>query len=808
MPRPELSIIRHDVIFAVRQLARRPGFTGIVVLVLALGIGATTAIFSVVNAAMLRPLPYPAPGQLVVVTDSQSELGEAPSSYPEYLDWKAQTQVFSDIAGYFDATLTLTGHGDPEVLSGVRVSAALPRMLGAAPRIGRAFLPEEESPAAERVIMIGEELWRRRFNADARVIGQTLTLSGLPYTVVGVVPSTARSVLPHRLATGRHADFWAPLRLDPQQAGRGLHFMSILGRLRPELGEAEARKRMETVAARLRAEGVTEHGVHIAGLAARVVRNAKPLLLLLLGGVTMVLLTACANVANLLLTRATARRREVAIRSALGAARTRIIRQLLTESVLVALLGGAVGVVLAYWAIHALRALQPENLPRFAEAGIDGRILAFALALSIATGIAFGLAPAIRATRNGLGEMLREGGRGATGGIVRDRVRSALVVTEVALSFMLLIGAGLLIRSLDRLLAVPTGFDAERVLSLELDLPGSRYPGTKEQIAFYRQALDRVSALPGVQGTAVVSSLPIEGGVNGGFAIEGRTFPADAQPLVEKRIASADYFAVMRVPLVAGRFLDARDVAGAPQTVIVNESFQRRYFPNESAVGKRVDFSWGTTGLQEIVGVVGDMKEEALDQAPSPAMYIPFAQRPEPSMQLVLRTAGQPSGVVAAVRAAIYGVDRDQAIVRVRTLEEVVAGALAGRKMSTSLFGLFSMAALLLAGVGLYAVISYSVLQRTKEIGVRMALGAQRGDLLRLVLGHGLVLIAVGVVAGAAGALALGRLLSGLLFGIAPADPATYAGVTLLLATVALLASLVPALRAARVDPLVALRSE
>jgi len=802
-----VSEMAQDLRYAIRRLLGAPGFTLAVVLILGLGIGVTTAIFSVLDAALLRPLPYPAPDRLVSVIDLQGPEPE-PASYAEYLDWRG-AGIFSELGGYFTTNYTLTGAGEPETLSAVRMSAGLPRMLGVVPRVGRAFARGEEERSAPRVAMLSESLWKRRFGGDPGMIGRAVTLEAEPYTVIGIIPATGqRTMMPSQLATAERVDVWLPLRLNAEVAPRGLHFMSVVGRLRPGLSFEQAEKRLEVFARGLRESKVTEHGIRLAALERGVIGDSRPLLVALAGAAGMVLLIACTNVANLLLARSSGRRREVAILAALGAGRGRIVRQLLVESLLLALLGGAAGALVAHAGVLGLRAVGPTSVPRLAEAAVDARMLGFALVVSLLTGVLFGLVPALRTSRPDLAEVIKVGGQGAVGGPARDRFRVALVVTEVALSFALLIGAGLLARSLGRLLAVEKGFDSERIVSAYLNLPSSRYPEAHQQIAFFRELRERLAALPGVTHAALVNNPPLLGGSNGGFAIEGRTFPPEETPNVWKRIVSPDYFATLGIPIVAGRAIDERDVAGAPPVLIVNQAFARRFFPGENPLGKRVAFNWDTTGFQEIVGVAKDAREQALDQPAEPAMYIAHAQRAETGMYLLVRTSGAAAGIIPQVRQAVAAIDRDRAISEVRTLEDVLDQTLARRRLAMSLFGAFSTLALFLAAVGLYAVISYSVQQRRREIGVRLALGARASQVAGTVVGRGVALIAAGAVVGALAALGLGRFLAALVFGVGTTDPATYAAVAGLLVGTALVASLVPALRAARVDPARVLRSE
>jgi predicted permease len=804
-----VSELIQDVRYGMRRLLQSLGFTLAVVLVLGLGIGATTAIFSVLDAALLRSLPYADPERLVAMLDLQGQ-DAAPASFPEVVDWQRDTEVFSGVAAYFPTSSTLTGQGEPEALSGIRMSGDLPRLLGVVPRAGRAFAPGEDARNAPRVVMLSAALWRRRFHSDPRVIGRAVTLGGEPFTVIGIIPAGPRSTVPLFLSLGRGVDFWAPLRLDDEVAPRGLHFLNVVGKLRPGISLAQAQERTAAYAGRLAGTGVTDHGIVLRRLAEVVIGDSRPLLLSLAGAVGMVLLIACTNIANLLLARAAVRRREIAIRLALGATRGRILRQLLVESVLLAVFGGLAGIIVALGSLAGLRALGAfAALPRLDEAGVDTRVLGFALAVSVLTGLLFGLVPALRASRGDLAEVLKAGARGTAGGPAGDRLRAGLIIAEVALSFALLVGAGLLIRSLDRLRNVDKGFEAEGVASAFLDLPRTRYTEKSRQAAFFHTLRERLVALPGVRSAAFASSLPFGGGANGGIEIEGRTFPPDAQPVAEKRIVSPGYFDVLRTPVAAGRAFDARDGAGAPAVVIVNQAFARRYFPGESALGKRIDFAWETTGMQEIVGVVADVRERELSQPAAPAVYIPHAQRPEPGMFVLVRTAADdPLTIVPSVRSAVFAIDRSQALSDVYSLEDLIAIGLAGRRLAMSLFGAFSVLALALAAMGLYAVISYSVLQRRQELGIRMALGARAAQVAQLVLGQGLLLIAIGAGLGALAALWLGRFLAALVFGVGTTDPMTFLGVGLVLLATSLLASLIPALRASRVDPASVLRSQ
>ena len=799
----------HDLRYTLRVLRGSPGFTAVVAVTLALGIGANTAIFSIIDGVLLQPLPYPAPERLVILSDEQADGTGVPVSYPEFVDWRTRgTEIFSSIGVAFSSEATLTGSGEPEVLRGARVSADVPRMLGMTVLRGRALTAEDDLRSAERVAMVSEDLWRRRFGADPAMVGRALTINGYPWTVVGIVRSDSRAVLPAGLVSGQRTDIWFPMRLDDQVAPRGLHFLTVLAHRRAELTEPSAAERLKALATQLREEDVTTHGILMTPVTERVIGDVRARLVLLLGAVGLVLLIACANVANLLLARAAARQREIAVRVAIGAGRARVASQLLIESVIRALLGGLLGALIAYVVIAVVRERLAGRIPRVDEVAVDGRMLLFALGLSVVTGLLFGIVPALRAARNDAGTVLREGGRTLAGSLRHDRVRSVLVVSEVALSFVLLAGAALLIRSFERLASVDTGFDDERTLTALVVLPYSRYPDSTRQIAFFDELLERARALPGVRGVALASNLPVEGGTNGGFSIEGRELPPDEPVLAEKRVVSASYFEVIGARMVDGRSFDQRDVLGAQPVMVVNEAFAKKWFPDRSAVGERVAFSWGIDGMQTVIGVVADVREVGLDQAPAPAIYVTYAQRASDALNVVMRTTGDPLAMTPALRETVLSIDPDLPISQVRTMADVVTSGIAGPRLSATLVGVFSVLAVLLAAIGLYGVISYSVLQRTHEMGIRTALGAKPGDVLRLVLGQGLVLTAIGLAGGLALALALGRVLASQLYAIEANDPSTLTGVALLLAVVGVLAAAGPALRASRTDPIVALRGD
>ena len=794
-----------DLRQAARAVRKSPMLTVIVSVTLMLGLGATTAMFSLVDQVLVRPLPYPSPGELVAIRDGEAD---NPLSFPEYLALKsAGTAAFSDVGTWWATTLTLTNAGEPQVLKGNRLSASLPRMLGVKPILGRMFDDADDLPGGERVLMLSEDCWRRVFGGDPRIIGRVLTLEGLPFTVVGVFPSSAGAMLPDELRSGRQSDYWQALRLTEKSAPAGLNFLSVVGRTRA-LTPSALQAELKDIAPRFQALSGPTHIPVARPLPDQVLGSARGLLALFLGAVSLVLLIACANVAGLLLARAAARQRELAVRAAIGASRIRIAAQLLTESVLRSLIGGALGVALAFGIIAVLRGSSAVQLPRLAEVHVDPTVLAFAVLLAVLTGLLCGAIPALRASQINLTDALRDGGRGTVGGLGRDRFRRALVISEVALSFTLLVGAGLLLQSFRHLLDVPMGFNPDRVITAEIDLPYTRYPDSSRVVAAYAEMLTTIRAIPGVQAAAFTSSLPVEGGTNGGVGIEGKTFPPDARPGAQKRIVSAGYFEALGATLAAGRYFDATDVMGAPPVAVVNTAFVKRWLDDRYAVGRRVDFAWDTQGLQTIVGVIADIREGPLDQAAEPAIYVPLSQRPSSSMYLVVRSAGEPGSLVQALRRALLSVDPLLPLSNVRLARDIVTSSASTQRLGMWLLTAFSLIAVTLAAVGLYGVVSYSVVQRTSEFGVRAALGATRGRIMALVLRQGVTLVGLGFVLGAIGGRSGAALLTAQLFGVTPGSPALYLSVAAVLVVVTLLAMIVPAIRAGRSDPLAALRAE
>jgi putative ABC transport system permease protein len=797
-----------DLRYGFRTLRGRPGFTVAAVLTLALGIGANTAMFSIIHAVLMKPLPFPQPERLVAFRDLQPPDTPTPISYPEYLDWKGRGEIFDDLGVYFVTAYTLTG-GQAEHLLAARVSANLLPMLGITPALGRGFRTEDDDRGAAPVVLITDAMWRRRYAADPNVIGRTLPLDGTVFTIVGVLPRHFSSILPQDRDAGSGRDLWMPLRLDRESAPRGLHFIDAIGRLRSGVDLVSARSRAEAYAKQLRQDGTTDHGARLVPLMTHVVGAIRPALLMLLGAVGLVLLVACGNVANLLLARAVARRREISIRMALGASRGRLVRQLLVESLLLAGLGAAAGLLLASWGVEALVAARGDWLPRAEGIRVDPSVLGFTIAAAVLTGLLFGLAPALRASRVTLGAALKQGGARDGVGAGRDRLRGAMVVSEVALSLILLAGAGLLLRSFARMTENDVGFDPGRMLTFRLTAPAGTYKEPQQQARMFQEVLRSFAALPGVEGVAAVHNLPIGGGsTNGDFGIEGRTWPPGGAPIAEKQIVSPEYFQVMRTPLVQGRYFSAEDAAGRAPVAVVNRAFAERFFPGENPIGHRIEFGWGIEGFQEIVGVVGDIRQTGMDEPAPPATYLTFLQRPIDSMTIVLRSAVPPATLLGAARERVRAVDPDLPLVSVRTLDEVLAESLTPRRLPMLLLGGLALLALTLGALGIYGVTSYVVEARTPEIGVRMALGAKPRDVLAMVLGDGMKLVVAGTALGLLGAVALTRLLSGLLYGVGASDPPTFLCAAAFLAVVSLFACYLPARRATRVDPMVALRSD
>jgi putative ABC transport system permease protein len=809
--------------YGVRLLLKRPGFTLIAVLTLALGIGANTAIFSVVNAVVLRPLPYASPDRLVMIWETMPGNDKRWVAPGNFIDWRKQSQAFEQIAGYSNANLNLTGEGEPERLTGTAVTSNVFATLGVEAARGRTFTQEDETREDGRVVVLSDGLWQRRFGADPGVVGRSLTLDDKSYTVVGVMPASFRFPVQSELwVLGNHGSAVPPsLAVQFPESDlsndRDIHIYSAVGRLKNGHTLSDAQAEMKAIAGRLSAAyPETNNGlsVNLIPLHTEIVGGVSSILFILLGAVAFVLAVACTNVANLLLAHATQRERELAIRLALGAGRWRLIRQMLTESLLLSLVGGTLGLLIAMWGVDLFVGLSPGDIPRLNEVGMDGRLLGFTLLVSLVTGLGFGLLPALQATRLDPQHALKEGGTKATEGGRRLRVRNLLVITEIALAQVLLIGAGLLIMSFLRLQAVEPGFNPSNLLTARLSLSVAKYSDQKKKLAFYNQLLERLQAVPGVRSAALVMNLPLSGSnMNRGFLVEGRPEPGpDENVTVDYQVITPGYFQTMEIPLERGRSFTDRDTEGAPRVAIINEIMARKYFPGEDPLGKRIAFGDPTKedAWRTIVGISGNVRHQSTSEPAFPGAYTPSAQDREswPRVALVVRTSGDPSGLAAAVRREMMAIDPGQPISNMQTMEQLMASSIKRPRFIMMLLGLLASIALALALVGIYGLMSYSITERTHEIGIRMALGAQARDVLRMVVGQGLKLIVIGIALGLTGAFALTRIMRSLLYGVSAIDPVTFAGVSLLLSVIALLACYIPARRATRVDPMEALRYE
>jgi putative ABC transport system permease protein len=812
--RPEL--LAADVRYALRTLRRNPGFAIVVLLTLALGIGANAAIFSVVDAVLLQPLPYHDADRLMVIWGDLKRpgLNDIPTSAGEYVDYRDRSHAFEQVAAYDTVGFNLTGGGEPERVEGAVVTTTLFALLGGAAQIGRTFVAAEDQPGRDDVVVLSHSLWTRRFSANPAIVGQTIPVDGRPTQVVGVMPAAFQF-------PDRSIEIWKPFLLDAEALSdnnRGSHGYTALARLKAGVSRQQAQADLNAVTAAFKAEHPGNYrngfGAWLRPLREEVVGDTGRPLVMLLGAVAVVLLIACANVANLLLARAASRRKEIALRTALGASRGRLVRQLMTESVLVSAIGGLIGLGLAAWGVDLLVASAPDSIPRIQEVGVDARVAGFTALVSLATGLVFGLAPALRASRAPLNDALKEGGR-AGGGGVHGFAGRALVVSEVALSLVLLIAAGLLIHSFTRLQDVAPGFDSSRLLTLRLSLPESRYTTFHKGQSFFDEFFAGLRRSPGVRGVAATNALPFSGlGGSRTFHVEGREEkrPED-QPEEQLRIVTDGYFSAMGIPIVAGREFTERDSLTQPRVAVVNDALARKHWPHESPIGKRVSFSTNEPHWYEIVGVAGNIKHRALEAADRPELYVPYRQplfagwtvRP---MYVMVRTSADPVSTAAMVRHEVARLDRDQPISDVRTMDERIGRSLSSRRFSMVLLALFAGLALTLAAVGIYGIVAYSVTERTHEIGVRVALGAQRRDVMAMVVGQGMAMTVAGTAIGVAASAALARLMSSLLFGVSTVDPVTFVAIPLLLIAVALAACYVPARRATRVDPLQTLRSE
>jgi putative ABC transport system permease protein len=801
-----------DLRYAIRTLLGKPGFTLIAVMTLALGTGASTAIFTVVDAALLRGLPYKSPDRLYHLFEStpQKEFAQREFSYPDYKDYQ-QNSVLEGIGAYSGGGAIWSGHGESERIAAPTASANFFSVLGVEPVIGRTFLPGEDTPGWQRVAVLTYGMWQRRFGGDPNIVGQSLTLNGDSYTVVGVLPASFQFAF-------RAGDLWRIYQPTPQQQERRyMHGTNLIGRLKPGVTAEQAQQELSVIAGRIEHDHNQSHagtGMKVVPLQEQVVGQVKPTLFLLLGMVGLVLLIACANVASLLLTRSLGRQKEVAIRAALGASRWRVVRQLLTESVLLSLVGGAVGLLIAYWGVHALVGVLPDSqlnaLPFLTSLKLDSRILAFSFGLSLVTGMVFGLSPALQSSRPDLNEVLKEGGRN-TGGGAGQRMRSVLVMVEIAAAVVLLVCAGLMMKSLLRLLDSNIGFNPDNVLTMSVALPAAKYTDNNRQIAFYDQLQERVQTLPGVTGVGTVNILPLQGGNTTRFNVEGDPIPPPGQETEANiRTVNETYFQTLGIPITAGRAFDARDNANAPNVVMINQTAADRIFAGRDPIGRRLVYAGVQAPPIQIVGVVGDVKIGGLDDAIRPVLYYPFRQNNALGTNLVVRTSGDPNALAGPIRDAMHGLESDVAIFNVNRMTDLIDNSPAAfmRRFPALLIGIFAGVALLLASIGIYGVVSYSVSQQTHHIGVRMALGATATDILRMVLKQGLTLAVIGIAVGVVAALVFARFLRSMLFEVQTTDLATFAIVVGTLFVVALLACYLPARRATRVDPLVALRYE
>ncbi len=802
--------LRQDLLYALRRLVKAPGFTIVAVVTLALGIGANTAIFSVVNGVLLKPLPYPESERLVGVYHT-TEGHRAVMSGPNFIDVVRGATTFENAAAISTGRVILTGEGEPIRIPIAEVSAALFNVLRVRPVLGRTFNADENTPGRTNVVVLSYGLWQQRFGGDPSVIGRRIQLDGVSREVIGVMPQG--------FSHPAERQAWLPLEYDENFVSkqRGAWYLEVVARLKPGITPEQSAAEVETIGrnlARQYPDADAEIGMTSYPLREAMVGDIRSAVLVLLGAVGFVLLIACANVANLLLARAAARESEMAVRTALGAGRARLVRQLLTESIMLALVGAAFGLLLAVWGVEFLTSLKPQGIPRLDNVRIDGSVVLFTMGIAVFTGLLFGLMPAFTATR-GLSASLKESGRGAVAGRGSSRVRGALVIAELALAVTLLAGAGLLMRSFMKLQAVDPGFRPEQALTFELTLPETRYKEDPQIVSFFDQLLPRLRALPGVRAASAVMGLPLSGmDFIISFQVEGRPpVPPAQQPAMQVRVATPDYFTSIGIPLKRGRLFTEDDRQGTPRVVLITESAARQFFPNEEAIGKKIQLGWGRGPGKpraggEVVGIVGDVKEAGLDEPNPPHIYMPLRQWPVNFMSVVVKTATPPTTLADTVRTEVYAVDANLPVSNLRTLDEIVSRSISQPRFYMLLLGIFAAVALALAAIGIFGVLSYAVAQRTREIGIRMALGAQRRAVINLVVREAMLLVVLGVVTGTIAALFLSQTMTKMLFSVAPTDPATFATVAGGLLAVALLASYLPARRATRVDPVVALRTE
>ena len=816
-----LQDLAQDLRYGLRMLRKSPGFTAVAVLTLALGIGANTAIFSVVDALLLRPLPYRDSNQLVTVWEDDVALGEKHNvaSPANFLDWQTQNHAFDSMSYFADDRANLTGGSGPQVVTVQYTSADFFDVLGVKPILGHAFLPANGTAGNDHVAVLSYGLWKERYAASPAIVGSSIELDGAAYTVIGVAPANFDAFMAEGSLTGEHAQLWVPFVFLPKYSDRTKvgRFLTVVARLKIGVSLVQAQTQMRVIAARLAAKYPDYNGgwgVDVVPIREEVSGAVRPALLILLGAVGFVLLIACANVASLFLSRAAGRKKEMAVRAALGASRWRIVRQLLSESVLLAFLGGVLGVLLAVWGTNALLHSIPQKLLNLSSAPVDFRVLAFAAAATLFAGILFGVLPSYAAAHSGIADSLQETGRGSTVNRRNRVIHSALVVTEIALALVLLAGAGLLIGSFSRLTHVNPGFNAENLLTFKLSLAGKQYKDDAAQIAFYRELLDKLSHLPGVHSVSMENLAPFNGLQSKGVATDvilpgQEALPEAQRPDAAVRVVGFDYFATLGIPLVQGRDFSPAELASEKHVVIINDAFARKYFPGSNPISQKITIDMKDTNVpSEIVGVVGDVHGADLSAAPWPTVYWPYPELVYSQMTVVVRTETNPLALVSAARQTVESMDKDEPISNIATMDQLISDSVARSRFTAVLLAVFAALAMVLAGIGIYGVMAYATAQRRNEIGIRMALGAQRGDILRLVLGQGVKLALLGVVIGVAGGLALTRFLQSLLFNISASDPLTFGGVAVLLTLVALAACYIPARRAMRVDPMTALRYE
>ncbi len=812
-----MQTLWQDLRYGARMLSKRPGFTLIAVITLALGIGANTAIFSVVHGVLLKSLPYHEPERIVLLWGDVPSQGDHSSqvSATDVADWRKQNTVFEEVATFSHWGATLSGEGEPERLSGMQVGDGYFSVMRGRPLLGRVFTPEEQEDGKDYVIVLSYGLWQSRFGGARDVIGKKVYFSARPYTIVGVMPEDFQPLPPNLVENRNQAQLYRPVAEAYDEEERGSRHLRAIARLKPNVSLAQAQSEMSLITQRLADEhpkSNTGYGVRLVTITEEIVGGLRLALILLLLAVLAVLLIACANVGNLLLARATARQKEIVIRAALGAARWRLIHQLLTESLLIALLGGGLGLLLALWGTELITSLGKEFIPSLSRVEIELPVLAFTMAVSAGAGILFGLAPAIQLSRPDLNEGLKEGGRVAGGSTGQRRLRNGLIVAEVAMALVLLVSAGLLIRSIIHLRQANPGFNTENLLTMNVWLPHAKYPDAPKWVAFYDQIDQRIQALPGVQSVGLTGVLPISHNYDRrSVQVETHPVPRGQEADIDTYIVTPGYLRTMQIPLLKGRELTARDGAGVEPVALISETFARRYWPGEDSIGKRIKFPGSTARPQPwrtIVGVVRDVKQYGVDKESTMQLYLPEAQSPVSWLTLAVRTAGDPARMLNAVSNEIRSVDPDQAVFEVATMEGLLAESIAKRRFVMLLLAVFAALALILAAIGIYGVMAYTVAQRTQEIGIRMALGAQTGDVLRLVVGQGIRLALGGVCIGLAAAFGLTRLMTTLLFGVRATDPLTFALISALLLLVALLACWLPARRATKVDPMIALRCE